>query len=244
MEIRQLQRKPRKDLTGKVFSNLTVIEIVGVIAREGNILYRCKCVCGEHVNVRGTILTQGKTKSCVRCSHIRNLVGQKFSRLLVLEYIKEIKIVATFLCLCDCGEIKQIRGASLSQGKTKSCGCLQRETAVALTKGENNYFFNHNLTEEDRELRSKLGRGKRSILKGYNQWRREVRKRDCNKCKICKSEEKLVVHHLNNFTNFPLERISLENGVTLCENCHYNFHKKYTNFNNTKIQFEEWMTQL
>lgn len=36
---------------------------------------------------------------------------------------------ATWICECDCGNIKTIRGKLLRNGRTKSCGCLSREVA-------------------------------------------------------------------------------------------------------------------
>jgi hypothetical protein len=47
---------------------------------------------------------------------------------------------------------------------------------------------------------------------------------------------KLVVHHINNFADFPELRTSLENGVTLSEKTHKEFHKQYGKNNNTMEQ--------
>lgn len=32
---------------------------------------------------------------------------------------------STWLCLCDCGKRKVLRGTAISRGRTKSCGCLK-----------------------------------------------------------------------------------------------------------------------
>ena len=66
--------------------------------------------------------------------------GMKFGRLTIL---KEVKPVAypmlskdgktyiskheVFLCVCDCGNEKEIRASSLLSGATQSCGCLRNE---------------------------------------------------------------------------------------------------------------------
>ena len=39
---------------------------------------------------------------------------------------------AMWLCKCDCGKTFVTNGASLRNGHTKSCGCLQRKTASAM----------------------------------------------------------------------------------------------------------------
>ena len=57
-----------------------------------------------------------------------NLKGQRFGRLLVLEDSgerKDRKVV--WVCLCDCGNIKDVRSGDLKRGHTKSCGCLRDE---------------------------------------------------------------------------------------------------------------------
>ena len=57
-----------------------------------------------------------------------DLVGQKFGRLLVLQFIDKNKWRDSFwLCKCDCGKEKIILGKSLKNGDTKSCGCLNIE---------------------------------------------------------------------------------------------------------------------
>ncbi|KKM98992.1 hypothetical protein LCGC14_1152420 [marine sediment metagenome] len=57
-----------------------------------------------------------------------DLVGQKFGRLVVLQFIDKNKWRSSFwLCRCDCGKEKIILGDSLKNGDTKSCGCLNIE---------------------------------------------------------------------------------------------------------------------
>ena len=58
-------------------------------------------------------------------SKIIDLTGNKYNRLLVLEKSKTKK--GYWLCLCDCGTKKEIRGDHLREGSIKSCGCLNKE---------------------------------------------------------------------------------------------------------------------
>ncbi len=55
-----------------------------------------------------------------------NLVGQKFGRLKVKKYFGNSK----WECLCKCGNRVFPRGADLKNGKTGSCGCLQKEITI------------------------------------------------------------------------------------------------------------------
>ncbi|MFA9413265.1 AP2 domain-containing protein [Streptococcus sp. E29BA] len=75
-----------------------------------------------------------------------DLAGQRFGRLVVLREVKEgaPRKHITWECQCDCGTIKDIRGAALKSGATKSCGCLndekRRERYKDLAGFENDNF--------------------------------------------------------------------------------------------------------
>ena len=58
----------------------------------------------------------------------KDLTGKRFGRLVVLEFVEIRKHNTFWKCQCDCGNITVKQGTSLSQGFTRSCGCLQRET--------------------------------------------------------------------------------------------------------------------
>lgn len=62
-------------------------------------------------------------------ARFENLVGKKFTRLLVLEKIeKESKKHTSWLCLCDCGKQVSVNGSNLkAKNGIKSCGCLRSE---------------------------------------------------------------------------------------------------------------------
>ena len=54
----------------------------------------------------------------------------------------------------------------------------------------------------------------------YSQWKNEVKKRDGNACRRCGFENNLHVHHIKLFKKYPEFAIELDNGLTLCGNCH------------------------
>lgn len=68
-----------------------------------------------------------------------DLTGQRFGRLVVVERGENKGNQPYWKCLCDCGNIKYISGASLKQGVTRSCGCLHKETAKLLGQKSKKY---------------------------------------------------------------------------------------------------------
>lgn len=71
-------------------------------------------------------------------SKINDLTGQKFGRLTVVNYYGSDKNGrALWLCKCDCGNIKVIRGNSLLSKLTVSCGCYNKEHAKKIHSKHN-----------------------------------------------------------------------------------------------------------
>lgn len=59
-----------------------------------------------------------------------DLTGKKYHRLTALEYSCNVKGLGSFWkCLCDCGNIAYVFASRLKTGNTKSCGCLNSESA-------------------------------------------------------------------------------------------------------------------
>jgi len=78
----------------------------------------------------------------------------------------------------------------------------------------------------------------------YRLWREAVFARDnwtCQKTGI--KGGKLHPHHIQNFAQYPELRFAIDNGITLSEKAHKEFHKKYGIKNNTKEQIKEFINQ-
>ena len=61
----------------------------------------------------------------------RDLKGQKFGRLTVVEQMpNNANNKVMWRCVCDCGKETVVIGSRLFTGKTKSCGCLIKETTA------------------------------------------------------------------------------------------------------------------
>lgn len=93
-------------------------------------------------------------------------------------------------------------------------------------------FYNTNISDEDRK--------RTRSYEEYSTFIRSVLKRDGYHCKYCGSSQNIEVHHLDGYNWCIDRRTDVTNGITLCHNCHFNFHSKYGVGNNTKEQFFKW----
>src|SRR5690348_12685530 len=57
-----------------------------------------------------------------------DLTGQQFDRLTVIKWVGKQSKRSMWECRCECGRIKTVRGDSLKNRDTRSCGCLHKET--------------------------------------------------------------------------------------------------------------------
>ena len=69
--------------------------------------------------------------------HSHNFInrrGFRFGRLSVLDFNFLRNGKAFWSCVCECGTVRSIRGDHLKRGVTRSCGCLQKESAISKLK--------------------------------------------------------------------------------------------------------------
>lgn len=79
--------------------------------------------------------------------------------------------------------------------------------------------------------------------KDYKIWREMVFERDNWTCQKCLERGfELNAHHIENFSNNEELRFNIDNGITLCRECHYKFHKVYGFNNNNIFQLKEFLS--
>jgi len=79
----------------------------------------------------------------------------------------------------------------------------------------------------------------------YKIWRELVFERDDWTCQKClKRGVELNPHHIINFSDNEDLRFDIDNGITLCRECHYKFHKEYGYKNNNKKQIYAFIKKL
>lgn len=138
---------------------------------------------------------------------------------------------------CDyCGKIHETTYSQYNlhnhQGKTYCHACAIK----VLSAGENHYRWENNKTNEERITKRQYPE--------YVDFTKRVLIRDKYSCKCCGATNcKLSVHHLDSYDWCIEKRLDDSNGITLCENCHKNFHSLCGYGNNTREQFEIWLGQ-
>lgn len=125
------------EMIGKKFGRLTVVAQDGERKAGRHPRWVCKCDCGNVVTRSAPGLRQGREPSCGCAARdyqrVRNdISGKRFGRLVALSPLpksnKKRNIV--WSCVCDCGESISVSSSQLVSGKTKSCGCLQKESII------------------------------------------------------------------------------------------------------------------
>lgn len=121
------------DLVGQRFGNLLVLSKDNSYIKPSGqqvTMWKCTCDCGNTISIRSANLRNGSATSC-GCieEQERNITGQRFGRLVVID--EDQNKPNSWICKCDCGNIKTILRSNLTSGKTRSCGCLQQEVGYS-----------------------------------------------------------------------------------------------------------------
>lgn len=152
---------------GEKYNNLTVIErLENHVTPSGASFskWRCQCDCERYVDVLGSSLTAGHTKSC-GCLSKRHKVNDEdmlektFGKLKVVSRAPSHKIPSGSVydmwnCVCECGTPTVSFGRNLRMGRNESCGCqrvINQAAAKWTPKAETwmiEYLKEHNIEYE------------------------------------------------------------------------------------------------
>ena len=132
-----------EDLTGRKFGMLTVIrrdvgnDYITPSTGRKSARWICRCDCGTLRSVPVQQLRSGHTWNCGCQSKnkFKDLTGQKFGKLTVIERAEDYitprnEREVQWRCKCLCGRECIVRGHSLRNGHTTSCGCAIIEAST------------------------------------------------------------------------------------------------------------------
>lgn len=209
-----------------------------------NVDYPMECIalCGhiKKLSVSNLLIEHGL--QCKSCGHKTTANKKTYKYEDVYNYFKENGcelisseyngVYAKLTYVAQCGHINEI-----SFTKFKNSGRGRKCSKCCRPRGNEHHAFNPELSV-DKRLQN---RDYYEII----QWRLNVYKKDNYICVCCGYDKggNLNAHHLNGYNWDSKNRLNVENGVTLCKNCHDNFHKKYGFGNNTIEQYNEWISE-
>lgn len=136
----EANRRKLKDITGQRFGKLTALSATEK-RRNGNVVWNCRCDCGNLYEQTGRNLVRGYSRHC-GCEkrrgdsmEFRDLANQKFNRLKVLYPTPKRTSSGSVIwhCICDCGRETEVSETALVHGRQISCGCRVQEVGKELS---------------------------------------------------------------------------------------------------------------
>lgn len=150
-----------KDITGKRYGRLIVLEPTKE-RKQGAVVWKCKCDCGNITYASRSNLEQGYTKSCGclqsetvgqrnKDRQTKDITGKRYGKLTAIEpTTKRASGYIIWKCKCDCGNITYVTSHNLETGITLSCGCIQTEIAKINAPKNLSTFRKENYLENTR----------------------------------------------------------------------------------------------
>lgn len=189
----------------------------GVHAGENNPMWRggpvevCCQVCGDSFSVN-----RAKVKASARyCSQDCKSKSQLVEKVLLQCVIcnSDFERYPSYIAKAEA------RGDSVSTCSKKCFG----ETVSKRQQGEANPQWRGGVTPENKRIRD----SKQTAM-----WRKAVFSRDGYQCRHCGAKNtkglgksvKLHAHHIKGFAKYPDLRFNVDNGITLCIECHMAVH--------------------
>ena len=142
----------RLDITNQTFNHLTAIEATAQRGKNGAVLWRFRCSCGnDNVIKPATDVIRGNIIRCEQCCRPNCFGGNRYKRPVTVRPIGDrsgcLTIVdvdlgdgsaqdITYICKCDCGTepVTISHKRFLIKSQLHSCGCQRKEIAKQNTK--------------------------------------------------------------------------------------------------------------
>lgn len=203
--------------------------------QKGRIKYSYICPLGHKGHTHYHLFKSGTR--CRKCRTEEKKKMYKLSNNVVSDILQEqgcellgeyVNYDTAFLYKCSCGNKAMGYISAIKNGVR--CGCGYKS-------GEEHVNWNKNITQEERE--------NKRLYPEYREWVKGVYERDDYTCKCCGERGgKLHAHHIYNYSQHQDIRVDIENGITLCEICHRDFHNTYGYQDNDEFQIKEYIDDI
>lgn len=154
---------------------------------------------------------------------VKDLKGLKFGRLTVVSFIETRgkSKHSYWLCKCECGNTKEVRGSHLLDGNVISCKCYNKEVSSIFLK-------KYATSDKHKGSGNPMWKGDRVGYMGIHTWLRDkFIKGPCNHCgTLEKSRDWALIKGKKHMRR-------KENYIPLCKSCHLKYD--YTEERKTKI---------
>lgn len=240
LEIKNLIKN--QDKVSKLIQNkgLEIVDISDYKNEESPL--RLICECGEiFITTYASIRNSSKNVRCKKCKgnkvRIKNRIPfnsikrmYKEEGCILLSDEKEyVNIFSEMKFVAICGHIHTSTIQCFKNSKFKLCGNCSKN----IHRGENAYNWKGGVYNNEKTKFRKTYE--------FKFWQIAVFKRDKHTCQCCGSKKNINAHHLDGYNWCKEKRTDIDNGITLCEECHKMFHHVYGYGNNTKDQYEEFI---
>ena len=130
------KHRPAQDITGKRYGRLVAVEFKHYDDKSQD-CWQFMCDCGQEKTMPSARVKWGRVRSCgcLATEHItslkrKDIKGQKYGRLTSIQPTADRDASGSVIweCICECGNRIFYSVNRLEQGRTKSCGCLYKET--------------------------------------------------------------------------------------------------------------------
>lgn len=207
---------------GKYKSNMLSGDASPIYTRvKKNCLF---CSCEMTVKKSRFSRTSYCSKECYSSDQSKRMSGEKHPNYKKIE------------CSCATCGARFYRAPSAIKTENLFCGknCLGIHVSH-LFSGQNHPQYKHGISDDARK--------KRQDREGIPSWRKKVFSRDRYTCQCCgQVGYDLNAHHIYNYADHPLRRVDVGNGITLCKECHSEFHSRYGRKNTNQKQLNEFIS--
>ena len=170
-------------------------------------------------------------------------IGERFGKLIIISEQRKNGHRTMAFCLCDCGNYKSIIVSRVSNGYTKSCGCLfttDRDPEWGRNIGKAQTGHTRMCGSNNSNWKGGIGIEPYCDAWADKEYKEDIKERDDSMCMnpdCWNTSETLCLHHID----YDKKNCSPSNLITLCASCNAraNFSRE-----NHALYYQDLMTEF